>query len=322
MFGPLIQAGVSVFLIASPLLDDVKVAPLNEGGQIFTGESDPFVVGETIWASQQAFVDSGARCGTEEVGVLQQNWLDVQLQQFLQQQGPGQDRPGGSVTVHVWVHVINKGSGTSNGDIPQSWIDSQITVLNNAYSGATGGFNTPYRFVLDGVDRTTNSTWYTMAPGSSAESQCKNALHKGNAATLNLYTASPGGGILGWATFPWNYASAPAMDGVVVLNQSLPGGSASPYNLGDTATHEIGHWVGLYHTFQGGCSGSGDYVSDTPAERSAAYGCPTGRDSCRNSSGQDPIKNFMDYTDDSCMFMFTAGQSARADGMTLQYRGL
>lgn len=322
MFGPLIQGGVSVFLMTAALVDDVKVTPISENGQVFTGEADPFIVGETWWASQQAFIDSGARCGTENVGVFEQNWIDVQLAQFLQQQGPGEDRPGGSVTVHVWVHVINKGTGTTNGDIPQSWIDAQMTVLNNAYSGATGGFNTPYRFVLDGVDRTTNTTWYTMAPGSSAESQCKNALHKGNAATLNLYTANPGGGVLGWSTFPWNYASAPAMDGVVVLNQSLPGGNAAPYNLGDTATHEIGHWVGLYHTFQGGCQNPGDSVSDTPAERSAAFGCPTGRNSCRNQSGNDPITNFMDYTDDSCMFLFTAGQSARADGLTLQYRGL
>jgi hypothetical protein len=298
------------------------------------GRSDddkPFTLGGRSWRSQKAFVESGARCATRHVDDIEAGEVDKALRRFLARQKNAGGRQGGSggggttsslavpVTVPVYVHVINKGSGVSNGNVTDQMIADQLTVLNKAYGGQTGGVATYFSFALAGVTRTTNATWYTMSPGSTAEQQAKAALRQGGANALNLYTANPGGGILGWATFPWSYASDPLDDGIVVLYSSLPGGSAAPYNLGDTATHEVGHWLGLYHTFQGGCSKKGDYVSDTPAERSPAYGCPVGRDSCR-ATGLDPIRNFMDYTDDACMNQFSAGQSSRMNTMYANYR--
>jgi hypothetical protein len=253
------------------------------------------------------------RCGVVEPSAAEKAlveqeiapWLDLYEGGFLEK---------AAVEIDVSFHVITSTSGAGN--VTDTQIANQIGVLNAAYAGLGVSFN------LASVERVANNTWYTMGHGSSAETQAKNALADDSRFFLNVYTANPGGGLLGWATFPWNRASQPTRDGVVLLHSSLPGGSAAPYNLGDTATHEVGHWLGLYHTFQGGCNGNGDLVSDTPAERSPAYGCPTGRDSCRNKAGLDPIRNFMDYTDDACMNQFTAVQSSRANSMISQYRSL
>jgi hypothetical protein len=218
---------------------------------------------------------------------------------------------GGVINVHV--HVINRGSGLGNGNLTNATIADQIAVLNAGYA------QTGWQFNLASVSRTTNSLWFSWCAFSSVEADMKSALHQGSADDLNLYTCKPGGGLLGWATFPWSYQDDPLDDGVVVRFSSLPGAGPAPYNLGDTATHEVGHWMGLYHTFQGGCSAQGDLVGDTPRERSAASGCPEGRDTCA-ASGLDPITNFMDYTDDACMDRFSGGQDTRMDDIWTDFR--
>jgi hypothetical protein len=268
-----------------------------------------FSVCGTEFTSQEAFIRSGRRCGTtidpQDAERVEQRFQELQAAQL----GQVDDVTGG--VINVYVHVIRNTSGS--GDVSDQRIASQISVLNSAYA-ATG-----WQFSLAFTDRTNNSTWYTMGPGTTAESQAKAALHRGTRRDLNLYIANIGQGLLGWATFPWDYASHPTLDGVVILGESMPGGTAAPYNLGDTATHEVGHWMGLYHTFQGGCSKNNDFVDDTPRERSAAFGCPTGRNTCPQA-GLDPIRNFMDYTDDSCMNAFTFGQDTRMDQSFTAYR--
>ena len=129
----------------------------------------------------------------------------------------------------------------------------------------------------------------------------KPTLRKGTYASLNVYFLSDlGGGLLGICNFPTNAppgSSAFNQDGCDVLADSLPGGSATSYNLGGTAAHEVGHWHGLFHVFQGqSCSGSGDSVSDTPIQKIATSGCPSSQDSCPNSAGLDNIHNYMDYS--------------------------
>ncbi|MBI2214863.1 MAG: zinc metalloprotease [Acidobacteria bacterium] len=263
--------------------------------------------------SQEDFLNSGRRCASN-VQPAEAAAMEADFHGRIMESGLPEVSGG---VINVYVHNITKSNGT--GGATSQMINSQMSVLNAAYASTGWSFN------LVSATNVANDSWYTVGYGSAAETEMKTALRQGSADDLNMYFANIGGGLLGWATFPSSYSSKPKMDGVIILTASLPGGSAAPYNLGDTATHEVGHWMGLYHTFQGGCkdgSNGGDYVADTPAEKSAAYGCPTGRDTCtgRRFPGKDPIENFMDYTDDSCMYLFSAGQDSRMDSLFTTYR--
>jgi hypothetical protein len=227
--------------------------------------------------------------------------------------------PSFTATVPVWFHVIAASTSPRDGWVSDRQLADQLAVLNGAFAGTYGGHRTGFHFTHAGTTRTINADWFAMETFES-EMAAKTALRRGDATTLNMYINS-GGGYLGWAYYPKIVAGEPyqVLDGAVVHFDSLPGGKIRNYNLGHTASHEVGHWLGLAHTFEGGCKGHGDHVDDTPAQAYPTSGCPVGKDSC-SSPGVDPIHNFMDYSYDSCYSEFTAGQSARAQAQWLHWR--
>jgi hypothetical protein len=220
--------------------------------------------------------------------------------------------------VDVYFHVVTNGA---LGAVTDDDVRTQIQVMNMGYGGFEGGVATGISFRLVAIDRSDNADWYFAGPGTSAEREMKKTLHRGNASDLNIYSTTAGA-YLGWAYFPSSYKTKPWIDGLVIDWESMYKTStryAGKYDLGKTATHETGHWFGLYHVFQGGCNNWGDYVDDTPPQLTLTFGCPEGQDSCKEP-GLDSIHNYMDYSFDSCYSEFTAGQSQRMQDQWLYFR--
>lgn len=218
-----------------------------------------------------------------------------------------------SASIPVYVHVMADSAG--RGNVTNQRIADQIAVLNKTYGGQESpeAANTGFTFTLAKIDRYYNDAWHRDRQSATYRKRTR----LGGKGALNIWLVEFD--YLGIATFPWDYARSPGIDGIRVNYDSLPGGGIANYDLGETATHEAGHWLGLYHTFQGGCTATNDEVSDTPAQSSATNGCPAGRDSC-SLPGLDPVHNYMDYSYDSCYNQFTPGQSARMSNMWAAYR--
>lgn len=264
----------------------------------------------------------GRRCGTEPPSPQLLSSLEYRHTVFAAKEraaAAGKKADGSPVVYRIptFVHVVVSSDGTKMGDVPQATVDRQIAALNEAYASASAESGLRFEFDVQSVTRTQGPDMCDQGN----EAKVKQQLRKGAANALNLYiTDLSACGLLGYSSWPWDLGkNGVTADGVVIHYDTLPGGQYKPYNLGRTTIHEIGHWLGLYHTFQSGCGGSGDAVDDTPACAGPSEGCPTDKDTCPQP-GSDPVRNFMDYSDDLCMRAFSAGQHQRVEQMWKQYR--
>ena len=217
----------------------------------------------------------------------------------------------GVINIPVYFHVVYSNSAENVSD---AQITAQMRVLNDDFRKANNDINqvpsefagvaadSEITFTNAGTFRYSNSTtsWGTNNAVKAAYPPITPSTH------LNIWVCNIGGGILGYAQFPGGSSST---DGVVLLYSTLPGGSAAPYNEGRTATHEVGHYLNLRHIWGDGRCKQDDFVADTPSSDGPNYGCPTYPTvNCRSN---DMTMNYMDYTDDACMYMFSEGQKSR-----------
>ena len=276
-----------------------------------------FTINDHVYLSKEEFIMSGKRCGTKDLSEDRMFEIEQKLASTPEESDNEKRK---KLNIITFFHVIKDSSG--NGALTEAEIESQMDALNAGFK------QTRTFFELQGTTETENDDWFAAEYGSAEESDMKSSLHVGDSRCLNIYSIQNSQGILGWATFPSEAEGDLDGDGVVIDYRTIPGGAAAPYNEGDTLTHEVGHWMGLYHTFQGGCKknrNQGDGVKDTPAVASPNFGCPDeSTNSCPGKKGQlkgkDLVHNFMDYVDDDCMWEFTKGQKDRMRKMWRTYR--
>ena len=255
--------------------------------------------------------------------VLQRRMNDLEntTQRYLQTHGQARNQ---TRSIPVYVHVLYR---TSQENISDAQIQSQLDQLNADYAGTNADYNPPsdfssvaagstgIQFTLAGVTRTqtSKSSWGTnddmKKPSRGGVAPVTPTTH------LNMWVCNIGGGILGYAQFP---GGSPSTDGVVMSPQyfgSVNYGSgfylSAPFNKGRTTTHEVGHYLNLRHIWGDGNCSADDFVDDTPIAGNPNYGCPNSNTNSCSGGKRDMFMNYMDYVDDNCMFMFSAGQEAR-----------
>ena len=242
-----------------------------------------------------------------------------QIEAFTQNSMTNGRLVNGKVEIPVIVNVLYK---TAAENISDTQIQTQINVLNQDFNATNPDFssvptlfsgvaaNIGITFVLEKINRkaTTKTSWGTR---DAMKKTKQGGLDPTSPTTkLNLWACTIGGGILGYAQFP---GGSSATDGVVIDSKyfGLSGTASYPYNLGRTATHEVGHWMNLRHIWGDATCGS-DLVTDTPTHNTANYGVPTYPHlSTCTGTPVEMTMNYMDYTDDRGMYMFSNGQKTR-----------
>lgn len=248
-------------------------------------------------------------CGVQDLDLETARWVEGMVKSLprAEMQAPG------SVRIPVAFHVIHHGK---KGRVSTRQIETLIDNLNVAFS------ETPFSFELASVSRTNNRGWYGDCLRN--EKILKRRLAVNPTRTLNIYTCKISdfpntGGVIGFAYFPFMFPENSYMHGAVLHPATMPGGHPEVGVYGLVTAHEIGHYLGLYHTFQGGCA-DGDFVADTPAQGRPTFTCDVGIDTCVGAEGKDDVKNFMNYTDDLCMDRFSPGQIQRMVDQTSALR--